>query len=55
MNYLIQLWRRWHCKHNFKYAMRISSEGAQFRVYECSACFDVRYERIEDDDDEDGS
>lgn len=46
MYYLITLLRQWWCKHNFKYAMRISSEGQQFRVYECEHCFSVKYVKI---------
>lgn len=51
MNYLRQLWYKFRCKHDFKYAMRISSGGAQWRVYECSRCFEVKYEEIEKDEE----
>ncbi len=53
MNYLITLFRQWRCKHNFKYSMRISCEGDQFRVFECEKCWDVRYELIDENDAED--
>lgn len=47
MNYLRQLWYKFRCKHDFKYAMRISSQGEQLRVFECSRCFAVKYEKVD--------
>ncbi len=50
MNYLITLWRRFWCRHNYAYVMRMVHDGKAFNTYECSRCFSVKYEVHRDED-----